>query len=46
MKTLNATKIESVKVVRNFETSRFGYKAEVWINKVVFEGFTIGMIHS
>jgi len=38
MKTLNAIKIESVKVVRNFETSRFGYKAEVWVKKVRFEG--------
>lgn len=40
MKTLNAIKIESIKVVRNFETSRFGYKAEVWVKKIVFEGFT------
>jgi hypothetical protein len=38
MKTLNAIKIESIKVVRNFETSRFGYKAEVWVKKVRFEG--------
>jgi hypothetical protein len=39
MKTLNAIKIESVKVVRNFESSRFAYKAEVWVKKVRFEGF-------
>jgi len=40
MKTLNAIKIESVKVVRNFESSRFAYKAEVWVKKIVFEDFT------